>query len=130
MPLIFKVPGITEAGARCASPVSLMDLYPTLSELCGLPINSKNEGNSIIPLLKNVNTNWEKPALTTLGFDRHTVRNKKWRYIRYQDGAEELYNHDIDSHEWTNLANDPQYNSVKAEMAKHLPKVNTPEVNK
>ncbi|KJF45279.1 sulfatase [Draconibacterium sediminis] len=128
MPLIFKVPGVTEAGSRCNNPVSLMDLYPTLSELCGLPKNAKNEGNSIVPLLKNVNADWDKPALTTLGFNRHTVRNKKWRYIRYQDGVEELYNHENDPLEWKNLANDPQFNSVKNEMKKYLPKVNHYEV--
>ncbi|WP_372647268.1 sulfatase [Draconibacterium sp.] len=128
MPLIFKVPGVTEAGSRCNNPVSLMDLYPTLSELCGLPINPENEGNSIVPLLSNVNTNWDKPALTTLGFNRHTVRNKKWRYTKYQDGAEELYNHENDPLEWKNLANDPQYNSVKHEMSKYLPTINHPEV--
>ena len=93
-----------------------------------MPKNAENEGNSIIPLLKNVNADWDKPALTTLGFNRHTVRNKKWRYIRYQDGAEELYNHENDPLEWKNLANDPQFNSVKNEMKKYLPKVNHYEV--
>ena len=120
MPLIFKVPGVTEAGARCPSPVSLMDLYPTLSELCGLPINPENEGNSIVPLLKNINTNWDKPALTTLGFNRHSLRNKKWRYIKYQDGAEELYDHDTDHYEWTNLSGDTRYGKVKADLKNKL----------
>ncbi len=128
MPLIFKVPGVTGADSRCNSPVSLMDLYPTLVELCGLPANSENEGNSIVPLLKDVNTTWDKPALTTLGFNRHSVRNKKWRYTRYQDGAEELYDHKKDPLEWKNLANDSKYDSVKIYMSQFLPDVNQPEV--
>jgi arylsulfatase A-like enzyme len=128
MPLIIKVPGVTKEGARCSSPVSLMDLYPTLLELCELPENIENEGNSIVPLLRNVHSDWDKPALTTLGFNRHSLRNKKWRYTRYQDGAEELYDHDNDPLEWINLANDPQYNAVKMELAKYFPEINTPEV--
>ncbi len=128
MPLIIKVPGVTKGGSRCSSPVSLMDLYPTLSDLCGLPINPENEGNSIVPLLKDVHTPWDKPVLTTLGFKRHTLRGERWRYTRYQDGAEELYDHFNDPLEWINLADNPKYKGVKAEMAKHLPVINTPEV--
>lgn len=130
MPLIIKVPGLTVAETRCASPVSLMDLYPTLLELCGLPANQMNEGISIVPLLKDVNTSWNIPALTTMGQNRHTLRNKRWRYTRYQDGAEELYDHETDPMEWTNLANDPQYIHIKNEMAKYFPTINLPELRK
>jgi len=128
MPLIIKVPGITKPGARCKRVVNLIDLYPTLTELCGVPGNSNNEGRSIVPLLKDVNKNWEYPALTTMGQNRHGVRSERWRYIRYQDGSEELYDHSIDPLEWKNLANDPKYKSVKEELAKTLPKVNVQEV--
>ncbi|HSM46239.1 MAG TPA: sulfatase, partial [Draconibacterium sp.] len=96
MPLIIKVPGVTKGQARCTSPVSLLDLYPTLVELCGLPANPANEGKSIVPLLKNSALVWDIPVVTTMGFNRHSVRNSKWRYTRYEDGAEELFNHETD----------------------------------
>ena len=130
MPLIIKVPGLTQAGSRCLSPVNLLDLYPTLSELCGIPINPENEGNSIVPLLEDVNTDWDIPSLTTVGLNRHSLRSKKWRYIRREDGQEELYDHDVDPMEWTNLANDPKYQTVKDKFAKYLPKVNVNPVPK
>lgn len=130
MPLIIKVPGITNAGDRCKTPVSLLDLYPTLVDLCGLPENMHNEGNSIVPLLKDTDTDWDIPVVTTMGFNRHSVRSKKWRYTRYQDGQEELYDHDVDELEWKNLAGDPQYKKVIEELAKYLPETNTKEVEK
>jgi arylsulfatase A-like enzyme len=129
-PLIIKVPGLTQPNSRCLSPVNLLDLYPTLSELAGLPINTENEGNSLVPLLKNVNTEWDIPSLTTMGFNRHTVRNKKWRYIKYGDKQEELYNHDLDPMEFTNLANNPKYQSVKDELSKYIPEVNADPLEK
>ena len=85
MPLIIKVPVLTQAGSRCSSPVNLLDLYPTLSELCGIPSNPENEGNSIVPLLKDVNTDWDIPSFTTVRLNRHSLRSRKWRYIRYED---------------------------------------------
>lgn len=96
MPLIIKVPGLTKPGARCKAPVSLMDLYPTLTSLCGLPENNLNEGNNITALLKNVNAPWDIPSLTTLGYNSHSLRNSRWRYIKYRDGSEELYDHNND----------------------------------
>ena len=65
--------------------------------------------------------------MTTFHKDNHSIRSETWRYIRYADGSEELYNHDKDPYEWTNLAKDPQYASVKADLAKFAPKVNAPE---
>ena len=128
MPLIIKVPGVTTPGSRCASPVNLLDLYPTLLELCGLPVKKENEGISIVPLLKDENAFRDIPSLTTMGFNRHSLRNTKWRYTRYQDGAEELYDHVNDPLECNNLANDPKYIGVKRELAKYLPVVNMKEV--
>jgi arylsulfatase A-like enzyme len=65
--------------------------------------------------------------VTTFHKDNHSIRSETWRYIRYADGSEELYNHDKDPYEWTNLATDPQYTSVKAELAKFAPRINVPE---
>jgi len=71
---------------------------------------------------------WERPALTTHGKDNHSLRTERWRYIRYSDGSEELYDHDNDELEWTNLAGDPKYAGVKAGLIRWLPKESASEV--
>jgi arylsulfatase A-like enzyme len=128
MPLIIKVPGMTKPGMHCKAVVNLLDLYPTLTELCGLPGNPANEGRSIVPLLHNVDKKWDHPTLTTMGRNRHSIRSEKWRYIRYQDGSEELYDHSLDPMEWKNLAGDPKYNKIKKELSASFPEVNAEEV--
>jgi arylsulfatase A-like enzyme len=130
VPFIVSVPGLTEPGARCSRPVSLLDIYPTLIDLCGLTARDELEGTSIRPLLQDPDTPWERPAITTLRQDAHSVRSERWRYIRYQDGSEELYDHENDEHEWTNLASDPQYAPVKDELARWLPEVSAPDAPK
>jgi len=112
----------TLAGEKCNSPVSLVHIYPTLVEMCGLPEKNGLDGRSLVPLLQNPETIWEQPALTTWGRGNYALRNENWRYIRYFDGSEELYNHQVDPNEWTNLANDPKYKSIKADLAKWIPK--------
>jgi len=79
---------------------------------------------SLRPLLGDPNAKWDRPALTTHGRLNHTVRSEKWRYIRYSDGGEELYDREKDPLEWTNLAAKPQLAKVKAELAAWLPKTN------
>ena len=128
MPLIIKVPGITKPGQRCKAVVNLLDLYPTLTELCGIPENQENEGRSIVPLLKDPDKKWNYPTLTTMGRNRHAIRSGQWRYIRYQDGSEELYDHSVDSMEWKNLAGDPQYDRIKKELSAVFPEINVEEV--
>ena len=127
-PLIMVVPGMTEPGSRCNRTVSLMDIYPTLADLSGLPIHSSLEGVSLRPLLEHPDTEWKRPALTTHGPNNHAVRSERWRYIRYSDGTEELYDHVADPMEWTNLAGDPQYVGVKKELSQWLPEVSAPGV--
>ncbi|MBN2090120.1 sulfatase [candidate division KSB1 bacterium] len=126
--MMFIAPGVTSAGGRCEAPVNLLDIYPTLIDLCGLPKREELEGQSLMPLLKNPNADWTMPTLTTHGRNNHSIRSKKWRYIRYEDGSEELYDHEKDELEWNNLANDPQYQPVKNELSKWLPKVNVMDV--
>lgn len=126
--LMMKVPGLTQSGGRCDRTVSLMDVFPTLTDVCGLPAKKECEGVSLRPLLANPKANWDRPALTTFGKENHAVRSDHWRYIRYKDGTEELYDRDKDPMEWKNLAADPQYKAVKAEHAKWLPKTNAVEV--
>ncbi len=123
-PLIMVVPGMTQPGTRCNRTVSLLDIYPTLAELGDLPINSSLEGVSLRPLLENPDAEWKRPALTTHGPNNHAVRSERWRYIRYSDGTEELYDHLADPMEWTNLAGDPHYADAKKELAQWLPEVN------
>jgi hypothetical protein len=74
----------------------------------------------MVPLLKNPSAEWSHPAITTHGRNNHAVRTEKYRYIRYEDGSEELYDHDADPMEWKNLAGDQNLASVKREMKGHL----------
>ena len=104
IPFIISAPNITKPNSRCDQPVDLTVLYPTLLELCGLKKDSRCDGFSAVPLLLNPEALWQYPAISTYGKDNHSIRTKKWRYIRYNDGSEELYNHDYDPNEWTNLA--------------------------
>lgn len=111
----------TLAGKKCNSPVTLINIYPTLLEMCGLPEKEGLDGRSLVPLLKNPKMSWEQPALTTWGRGNYALRSENWRYIRYFDGSEELYNHQNDPNEWTNLAGDPNYQNIKTGLAKWFP---------
>ena len=126
VPLIFSTPESRVAGMRCGRTVSLLDIYPTLSGLCNLSARSEWEGVSLQPLLKNPEAEWDRPALTTHGRNNHSVRSEQWRYIRYANGTEELYDHLNDPLEWTNLANRRRLRHVKEELAAWLPTINVP----
>jgi arylsulfatase A-like enzyme len=125
-PLICVAPGVTKPGGACPRTVDFMSIYPTLCDLCGLAVPKQVEGKSLRPLLADPKAAWNQPAVTTYLLDNHAVRTERWRYIRYRDGTEELYDHDQDPQEWTNLAKDPKYDAVKKELAAWLPKVNRP----
>jgi arylsulfatase A-like enzyme len=126
--LMVVAPGVTRPGQRCSRPVTMLDIYPTLIELCNLAPKKELQGKSFLPLLKNPQAEWDRPALTTHGRENHSLRCERFRYIRYSDGTEELYDHDKDELEWANLANDPKYAGVKKQLAKWLPTTNVPEV--
>jgi arylsulfatase A-like enzyme len=104
-----------------------MDLYPTLAELAGLEVPAHVEGRSLRPLLEDPAADWDRPAVTTYGFNNHAVRTERYRYIRYADGTEELYDHESDPNEWTNLAGSGQHARVKRELARWLPSENAPD---
>ena len=89
--------------------VGLIDIYPTLVDLCGLPANEKVEGRSLKPLLMDKQAEWDFPALTYRKGNSKSVRDERFRYIEYGDGSAELYDHLSDPNEWTNLAKDPGY---------------------
>jgi arylsulfatase A-like enzyme len=126
VPLAIVAPGVSRAETRCARTVSLLDLYPTLVELCGLPPREELEGRSLIPLLREPAAAWDRPVVTTHGHRNHAVRTERWRYIRYADGSEELYDHDADPLEWENLAGESRFATVKEELARSLPKRDAP----
>jgi arylsulfatase A-like enzyme len=126
-PLFFVAPGVTKPNSVCERTVDFMSIYPTLCELCGLDVPSHVQGVSVKKLLEDPRAAWDRPALTTHGRMNHGVRSEKWRYIRYAEGDEELYDEVNDPLEWKNLAGDPQYASVIAEMSKWLPEENVPQ---
>ena len=126
--LMVVAPGLTRPGRRCPRPVSMIDIYPTLIDLCGLAPKPELEGKTLMPLLRNRNAKWNRPALTTHGLNNHSLRSDHFRYIRYSDGTEELYDHNNDELEWNNLANDPNYADIKRQLAKWLPETNVPDV--
>ena len=126
VPFIIVAPGVTKPGSVCSKPVTLLDIYPTLVDLAGLPEMHSVDGASLLPLLENPNSEWDRPALMTMGRGNHAVRSERWRYIHYSDGSEELYDHDQDPWEWKNLAQDPQYEKVIAEHKSWLPEEEVP----
>lgn len=128
VPLIIRAPGVSEAGGKSATPVSLIDIFPTLVELCDLEGDTKKndkgrdlDGHSLVSLLADPGKEtWEGPnsAITALykwaqyydpAFQSYSLRYRDWRYIRYSNGKEELYDTTKDFHEWTNLALDDAY---------------------
>ena len=125
VPLIFAGPGVA-SNARCDEPVELLDIYPTLIKLCDLPNRQDLEGHSLVPQLQDASTTREWPAITTANADNHSVRSKRWRYIRYADGSEELYDMQNDPNEWRNLASDEKLADVQSELARWLPKTSAP----
>ena len=128
VPLIVVTPGMTAAG-HCAQPVSLIDLYPTLIDLCDLPPHDELDGRSLMPLLTDPESDWERPAVvTTHGPNNHAARTRDFRYIRYADGAEELYDHRTDPDEWTNLAARTELHELKQRLSRLLPAVNATPV--
>jgi arylsulfatase A-like enzyme len=106
--------------------VSLLDIYPTLVELCGLPARKELEGESLVPLLRTPSGARERPAVTTYQRGNHSVRSERWRYTRYSDGTEELYDHRSDEMEWTNLAGREEHAGVKADLSRWLPTTDAP----
>ena len=120
VPLIFAGPGVT-AGAKSRRPAELLDIYPTLVQLAGLPKKSGLEGLSLVPQLRDAEAPRDRPAITTHNHGNHGVRSESWRYIRYADGSEELYDVRSDPNEWRNLAGDPQMTGVLDEHRRWLP---------
>lgn len=124
VPLIVAGPGVA-AGARVDSPAELLDVYPTLLELAGVPATAPLDGESLVPRLRDARAARTRPALTSHGPGNHAVRDGHHRYIRYADGSEELYDLRADPNEWQNLAGREEHAAVlrrlRAELAALLP---------
>lgn len=121
VPFYICAPSVVKAGQQCKRPVGLIDVYPTLIDLCNLDSKPELDGVSLRPLLNNPEKKWDRPAITEYGRGQFAVRSQRWRYIRYQDGTEELYDHDNDPREWNNLASDSKYEDVKKDHARWIP---------
>ena len=129
-PLAIIAPGVTKPGSRCAQPTSLIDIYPTLVDLCGLEPAEATEGESLRPWLDNPESPRQRPALTTHDLGNHALRSERYRYIRYADGSEEFYDHESDPLEWTNLAGDSTYDALKEALARWLPETDAPRADR
>ena len=146
IPFIVAGKGVAK-GQKCSNPISLIDVYPTIVDLCSLPDNPNKAGNnklldghSLVPLLKNpMSGNWEGEdfAITAVSSNyeldvnqpgpvqkqHYSIRTEKFRYIYCRNGEEELYDHQTDPYEWNNLANNPKYKKVKMELKADIVKM-------
>ena len=125
VPLIFAGPGIT-AGQRCGQPAELLDIYPTLASLAGLPHPEGVEGVSLKPQIDAPDAPRQRPAITTHNPDNHSVRGVRYRYIRYADGGEEFYDCLNDPNETTNLIGQAEIAPLVAEYRRWLPATSQP----
>lgn len=137
VPLMIKVPeniapGLpdgTTKGGICSRPVNLLDLFPTLTELAGLPSKIDNDGISLLPLLKNPNAKWDHVSITHLSEPgSYGLSSENWRYIHYANGDEELYDIAHDPYEWTNLATNSEHGKKLAELRALGPKKFVPKL--
>ena len=122
--LMFRVPGVTEAGGRCERFVSLQDVYRTLTDLSGLEAPDYVAGRSLVPLLKQPDAEWQTTAISAYGDRYIAIRDEQFRYIRYRDGQEEFYDCAQDPHEWTNQIDNPDLKSAIERLRKRLPPLN------
>ena len=131
VPLMVRLPGM-EGREDSARAVNLIDLYPTLIDLCDLPEKPESDGRSFAPLLDDPQQPWDFPTMTTMGEEEASVVDERWRYIRYDDGTEEVYDIAADPMEWTNLASQDsaEIQAVKARLGAVIPKTFVPGIEK
>lgn len=157
VPMLIVAPGVTAKGGVAKSPVSHIDLFPTLTELCGVKAPSNLQGQSLVPMLKDTEIVGRGWALTQVSrgpvspaaaqrpngkksFFGYSLRTPRWRYTEWDEGAQgrELYDHDADDLELTNLASQPEHAKTIEDLSAQLraaakatfpPSGKTPEVN-
>ena len=122
-PLFFVAPDLPK-GKVIDEPAELLSIYPTLLELCGLPTYDRNEGKSLVPNMMGERADENSVAITTFGMNNHTVKSKGFRYIQYEDGGEEFYDHNTDPNEFTNQVKNAAYQDEIEKLKKQLPKTN------
>ncbi len=122
VPLIIIGPKIPK-GKVCNKPVQLLDIYPTLLELTNLEADPMHEGNSLVPLLKDVDSEWPYMARTSFGPGNYAIRSEKYRFIQYNDKSEEFYDHFNDPHEWCNLIDKHDYEDLIQQHRSEIPKI-------
>ena len=135
VPFIISKPGIL--AGKTHKPVELLDIYPTLLDMCGLPSNAKNEGQSLKPLIEGSSSHWDKVAITTYRKQlkhckatktpyrenpSHGIFDERYHYIMYSDGSEELYDLQKDPNEWSNIASSPEVKPIKKRLNKSFSK--------
>lgn len=125
VPLLISGPGVPQ-NAVCERPVGLIDLYPTLLEYAGIPVPDTLDGRSLQPLIDYPNRAWNHPAITIWGRNNTAIRDEQYRYIRYEDGSEELYDRAQDPNEFHNLASNPKYAPIKEQLGLHIPENQAP----
>ena len=119
IPFIVRGPGI-HPGSKCTQPVSLIDVYPSLVDLAGFSVPEWLDGTTIrLQLAKPAIS--RSAAISSYGDGNTSIRTERWRYIRYEDGTDELYDHRADPNEWTNLANQPEHERTKKQLAEMIP---------
>ncbi|MDG1807702.1 MAG: sulfatase [Pirellulaceae bacterium] len=115
VPFIVVLPGDRPGGLRNNQPISHVDIYPSLCDFAGIPQPNHLEGRSILPLLQDPSATRDL-AFLSYGPENTAAQSERYRYLRYEDGSEELYDHQKDPHEWTNLSNIPEFQTVKKKM--------------
>ena len=126
-----KLPGGSAKGVATTNLTSLLDIYPTLVDLCNLPERDDFDGVSLVSMLAKPREPVSRPVITTYDYGSYSVRYENWHYIRYIDDSEELYKLDSDPEEWHNLAADAEFTDIKQQLAGFIPSnpIDLPEVS-
>ncbi|GAB5559720.1 MAG: hypothetical protein SynsKO_13670 [Synoicihabitans sp.] len=129
MPLMVRLPGMNRREDTTRA-VNLIDLYPTLIDLCGLPAKPELDGRSFEPVLRDPMVAWDYPTITVLKEGGATIHDERWSYIRYDDGTEEVYDLRADPYEWNNLhaQRTPEVDAAVQRLAAVIPAKFTPTV--
>ena len=122
VPVIMVPSRLEKWSARAPVPVSFIDIFPSLFEMIGLPLPDEIEGESLLRFMRATGAAGKHPAVSTWRRGNHSIRVDDWRYTRYADGGEELYDQDADPYEWNNLIGDPRFEDVRRSLREFVPR--------